>query len=109
KLIQVNGFLTLLRNNINAALKSKQRSDALRIVPTMLRRIKQATTADLYKAHFADLGPSLNISGDVDGDAVVDNDDLVRMDAAISGHPLLVQEFDRANVAGVCGDQSVVA
>ena len=48
------------------------------------------------------------ISGDVNGDGVVNEADLARLDAALAGmSSLSADEFNRADVAKKCGDNSV--
>ncbi|MBI3459381.1 hypothetical protein HY009_00360 [Candidatus Acetothermia bacterium] len=51
-----------------------------------------------------DLLQGLDLSGDVNGDGLIDQADLGRLDAAIAGkNPLSKDEFSRADVAKKCG------
>lgn len=56
------------------------------------------------KAIYSFTSPPSPISGDVNGDGVIDARDLARLDEAISGvRPLSAEEFQRADVAKKCG------
>jgi hypothetical protein len=102
-------LLNQLSTNFVAGLGSGFRKDYLSFLPIILPQLKQALPADQYAAKFARVGTILNLSGDVNGDGVIDRDDLARLDLAISGERVLSpEEGVRADI-GACGEMTRAA
>jgi hypothetical protein len=102
--------LNELSSNFTAGLTSSFRKDYVTSLPGILSKLKQALPPDQYASRFGGVGAVLNISGDVDGDGVVDKDDLKRLDQAISGVRLLTPaEALRADIGGTCGNSDTAS
>jgi hypothetical protein len=104
---KVTSLISAIRKRFDDGLGSPVRRQYLLIVPGQFRILKQGLPKGMFDEKLSSLGPILKISGDVNGDGVVDDDDISRLDEAIAGiKPLNTTEFERTDMSGQCGDKS---
>jgi hypothetical protein len=107
KILQV---LQDLRHYFDSELRPGAPADGRAQLPDRLRLLKDAVPKEFYDTYFRELGATLDLSGDVDGDGVVDAADLARLDRAITAtEKLSPQELRRAGIGPKCGDPSPLA
>ena len=107
---KVERTLLKLQQYFEEGLRSGLRAHFLAGLPNRLRWLKQSLPRDWYDKYFVAIGGEINVIGDVNGDGVIDAEDLQILDSAIQGNrTLTTDEFLRADVAAPCGDRTPAA